>query len=94
LHGQQNIKSEEMFTDSPFFQRLDDEFDTNIATAKNEAMGWKEKKPVLVFVNSIFQRICRVINESLQCMYGKCPCRNLGWRNKLHFYIVVPDWYL
>jgi len=43
MHDQQNIKPEEMFTEIPFFQRLDDEFDTNIATAKTEAMGWKER---------------------------------------------------
>ena len=43
MHRQQNIKSEEIFTDIPFFQRLDDEFDTNIVTAKIEAVGWKER---------------------------------------------------
>jgi hypothetical protein len=41
MHGQQNIKYEEMLTDVPFFQRLVDEFDKNIGTAKTEAMGWR-----------------------------------------------------
>jgi len=94
MHGQQNIKSEEMFTDIPFFSTSWWRIWYEYCYSKDWGHGLEEKKPVLVIVNSIFQGICSVINESLQWMYGKCPCRNFGWRNKLHLYIVVPDWHL
>ena len=42
MHGRQNIKSEEMFTDISFLNILMTNLTRNIATAKIEAIGWKE----------------------------------------------------